>query len=230
MSEGVRDDFKAMTQIYSRLCTYLDLAATNPPPPLRRGSGEQASGPTSTRQSSASSGGLPDAGTVSISTGAATDFVPPAPPAADAASAPGTGVPHEAAPGTASPAIGGGALSTFIAAAPSFSTPSTGLPEAAPAAAGAVAGAASAGVLGGGGGTEELAALEEGLLNDLDVSGRVLSTESLFAGLFARLFGRSPQRLWSLAPGEVLVRLDSESVIPTWCAEASRAGATPGGT
>lgn len=167
MSEGVRDDFKAMTEIYSRLCTYLDLAATNPPPPLHcGGTGEQASVPASTDQPSAASGGLSATGTANIGTGAATDFVPPAPPAeADASAAQGTVVPPEAAPGTASSAAsgGGGALSTFIAAAPSFSSPPAGLPEA--------ASAATGGGVGGGGGTaEELAALEESLMNDLDVS------------------------------------------------------------
>lgn len=181
VSEGVRDDFKAMTEIYSRLCTYLDLAATNPPPPLHRGTGgEQASGPTSTGQSPppAAPGGLPGTtGTVNISTGAATDFVPPAPAAAaGAAAAQGTGVPPEAAaPGTSSAASGGGALSTFIAAAPSFSSPPAGLPAAESAAAEAGAGGRAGG---GGGGTtttvEGLAALEEGLLNDLDVSAHVM--------------------------------------------------------
>lgn len=165
VSEGVRDDFKAMTEIYSRLCTYLDLAATNPPPPLHRGG--QASGPTPTDQSSsppAASGGLPatGTGTVNIRTGAATDFVP-----AHASAAQGTGIPPEAAPGTTPAAAnGGGALSTFIAAAPSFSSSSAGLPETGSAA----ADGAGTGEGGGGGTAEGLATLEERVLNDLEVS------------------------------------------------------------
>lgn len=150
VSEGVRDDFKAMTDIYSRLCTYLDLAATNPPPPLPRPSGPPgpSSGPSST------------AGSVSISTGSATDFVPPPAPAPAA-------TPLEAAPGEV-PATsgGGGALSTFIAAPPSFSSPPAGSPPAA-----AAGTAAGGGVEAGRGSTAgELAELEEGVMNDLDVS------------------------------------------------------------
>lgn len=189
MSEGVRDDFKAMTEIYSRLCTYLDLAATNPPPPLHRGAGEQSSPP------SAPGGLSATAGTVNISTGAATDFVPPAPPA-NASAAQGTGVvpPEAAAPGTAAAAASGaGALSTFIAAAPSFSSPPSGLPEAESAAAQAGAGrGAGAGI---GGTAEGLAALEEGLLNDLDVSEHVM----FLFGVNLVLDYRSSRGLSSLA-------------------------------
>lgn len=142
MSEGVRDDFKAMTEIYSRLCTYLDLAATNPPPPLPRPSGPPG----------------PSSGTVSISTGSATDFVPPPAPAP-------ASTPSEAAPGEVSAASGGGgALSTFIVAPPSFSSAPAGLPAAAGAAAG------GGGEAGRGSTAGELAELEEGIMNDLDVS------------------------------------------------------------
>ena len=179
MSEGVRDDFKAMTEIYSRLCTYLDLAATNPPPPLHRGGpGEQASVSAPADQSSspsAASGDPPATGTVNISTGAATDFVPPASAsaaaAAPASAAQGTDTPPEVAPGTA-PA---GVLSTFIAAAPSFSSPSASLPAGAGSAAADGAGVSGGSAAAGGGGTAEgLAALEEGLLGDLDVSEHVM--------------------------------------------------------
>lgn len=177
MSEGVRDDFKTMAEIYSRLCTYLDLAATNPPPPLHRGPGAQVAGPPSTDQSPpVASGGPDETGTVNISTGATvTDFVPPETPA-HASGAQGTGVPPETAPGTASPATSGrGALSTYIAAAPSF-------PPRLPDASGAAVGTASSGEAGeAGGAAERLAALEEGLMNDFDVSS-MSSASWLFWG------------------------------------------------
>eukprot|EP00752_Nemacystus_decipiens_P009458 g8457.t1 len=211
VSEGVRDDFKAMTEIYSRLCNYLDLAATNPPPPLHRGTGDGASGPISTDQSlpPAAPGSVPATDeAVNISTGAATDFAPPPPPP-PAAQASAAGVPPEAAAGTASAGSRAGALSTFIAAAPSFSSPPAGLPEAESAAVEAGASGETRGA------AEGVVALEEGLLNDLDELQEIVEQIDA-AATFAKIggFGRLIALVAPASRPEKL-RLRAASVIAT---------------
>ncbi|CAM9890477.1 unnamed protein product [Ectocarpus sp. 8 AP-2014] len=189
VSEGVRDDFKTMTDIYSRLCAYLDRAASNPAPalpscPHRLASGEDptAEGEGSTAVSGAG-GAMTTAGTVGIRSGAPSDFVPPQPPPPDTdASASATG----AVPATA--AGGEGALSTFTVAAPSFTSPPVGQT----AAAAAVAGGATSGGVGEGGCTaEELRALEAGVLDDLEELQDIVEQIDM-AGTFAKIggFGR----------------------------------------
>lgn len=185
VSEGVRDDFKTMSDIYGRLCTYLDLAATNPSP-LPRGPREEASRATSTvsaaseetatrdQPSAFASYAVSATGAVTISTGTASDFVPPPlPPAVDisatlGAAAAAAAVPPDpvVVPGTTTPATvnssGEGALSTFIATQhSSSSSPPAALPM------------ASSGVGEECGTAEELKVLEEGVMNDLDVSERL---------------------------------------------------------
>ncbi|CAM9464550.1 unnamed protein product [Ectocarpus sp. 6 AP-2014] len=190
VSEGIRDDFKTMTDIYSRLCAYLDRAASNPAPalsscPHRLAGGEDptAEGEGSTAVSGAG-GAMTTAGTVGIGSGAPSDFVPPQPPPLDTdASASATG----AVPATA--AGGEGALSTFTVAAPSFPSPPVG--QTAAAATAAAGGATSGGVREGGCTAEELKALEAGVLDDLEELQDVVEQIDM-AATFAKIggFGR----------------------------------------
>lgn len=188
VKEGVRDDFKAMTGIYSRLCTYLDRAATNPSPPLPgRGVPQSSEDATSTAQA-------PPAGGVSIATGVASDFVPPPPPPP-----PPTPVVPAALPAAETDAVLSTALSTFTAPPPSFPSPAEELTAAMPAVA-----APAAGVAAGDdreGTVEEVKVLEEGVMNDLEV-WVVFAWRSgyscLFAGdvvWFSMLWGRRINRL-----------------------------------
>ncbi|CAN0294787.1 unnamed protein product, partial [Ectocarpus sp. 12 AP-2014] len=189
VNEGVRDDFKTMTDIYSRLCAYLDRAASNPAPalpscPHRLAGGQEptAEGVENTAVSGAG-GAITTTGAVGIGSGAPSDFVPPQPPpAATDASASATG----AVPATA--AGGEGALSTFTVAAPSFSSPPVGQTAAAAAAAG---GATSGGVGEGGCTAEELKALEAGVLDDLEELQDIVEQIDM-AATFAKIggFGR----------------------------------------
>ncbi|CAN0285481.1 unnamed protein product, partial [Ectocarpus sp. 13 AM-2016] len=189
VSEGVRDDFKIMTDIYSRLCAYLDRAASNPAPalpscPHRLPDGQEptAEGEENTAVSGAG-GATTTAGTVGIGSGAPSDFVPPQPPpAATDASASATG----AVPATA--AGGEGTLSTFTVAAPSFSSPPVGETAATAASAG---GASSGGVGEGGCTAEELKALEAGVLDDLEELQDIVEQIDM-AATFAKIggFGR----------------------------------------
>ncbi|CAN0112565.1 unnamed protein product [Ectocarpus sp. 4 AP-2014] len=189
VNEGVRDDFKTMTNIYSRLCAYLDRAASNPAPalpscPHRLAVGQEptAEGEENTAVSGAG-GATATAGTVGIGSGAPSDFVPPQPPpAATDASASATG----AVPATA--AGGERALSTFTVAAPSFSSPPVGQTAAAAA---AVGGATSGGVWEGGCTAEELKALEAGVLDDLEELQDIVEQIDM-AATFAKIggFGR----------------------------------------
>lgn len=165
MTEGVRDDFKTMTEIYSRLCAYLDRAASNPAParpPCPHGlpGGQEPSEGTTI---GGSGGATTTAGTVSIGSGAPSDFVPPQPPppSRDASASSAGDVPATAASGD-------GVLSTFTVAAPSLSSPPVG-PTTVAAAAAAAGGATSGGVGEGGCTAEELKALEAGVLEDLEV-------------------------------------------------------------
>lgn len=208
-----------MTDIYGRLCTYLDLAAINPSSPLPRPIGlpeEETIGVTSAASGEGeetassgdqpSAGGVPATGTVTIGAGSVSDFVPPPPlpPAADtsaplgAAATAAAAVPPDpvVALGTTNPAAvrgsGGDALSTFIAAPRSSSSSSS--PAASPTAgAGAgsgsgVAAAAASGRVGEGCCTaEELKALEEGVMDDLDVSDPVT------LNIYGRQFTLSPR-------------------------------------
>ncbi|CAN0023540.1 unnamed protein product [Ectocarpus fasciculatus] len=181
VSEGVRDDFKTMTDIYSRLCTYLDRAASNPAParppcPPRLAGGPE---PTEGTTISGAGGATTTVETVSIASGAPSDFVPPQPPPpATGASASATG---------AVPATAAGALSTFTVAAPSFSSP----PPVGPTAVAATAAATSGGVGEGGCTAEELKALEAGVLDDLEELQDIVEQIDM-AATFAKIggFGR----------------------------------------
>ncbi|CAB1110202.1 unnamed protein product [Ectocarpus sp. CCAP 1310/34] len=189
VNEGVRDDFKTMTDIYSRLCAYLDRAASNPAPALPSCAHQLAGGQELTAEGegntavSGAGGATTTAGTVGIGPRPPSDFVPPQPPPATTnASASATG----AVPATA--AGGEGALSTFTVVAPSFSSPSVG--QTADAA--AAAGGATSGRVGEGGCTaEELKAMEAGVLDDLEELQDIVEQIDM-AATFAKIggFGR----------------------------------------
>ncbi|CAN0282798.1 unnamed protein product [Pylaiella littoralis] len=241
VSEGVRDDFKAMTDIYGRLCTYLDLAATNPSPALLRSSAprqEPANGATPTasgtseenstgdRPSATASGGTSATGTVTIGAGIASDFAPPPPPPVDASATPGAAaVPPDpmVVTGAMIPAASSsgeeGALSTFIATPHAYvpSSPPAALPTAgAGAGAAAAAAAAASDPVGGGCGTaEELKALEEGVINDLDELQEIVEQIDA-AATFAKIggFGRLIA-LVAHTPRPEKLRLRAASVIAT---------------
>lgn len=99
MREGVRDDFKTMTGIYGRLCSYLDRAASNPP---QQGTGE----PTTAAPVTAANDDDGD-GNDGLACGAISD-----------ASAP---------PAVSTSPSQDGALSVFVAAA--LPPPPAGVPE-----------------------------------------------------------------------------------------------------
>lgn len=93
VSEGVRDDFKTMTDIYGRLCSYLDGAASSPSP---RGSGTGAPSLTPTTAINDEDGGNGDGKT----SGAISD---------------GSVLPTVSTLSSVEGASQGGVLSTFVA-------------------------------------------------------------------------------------------------------------------